>query len=189
METYLELGWDKESIDDFISKKENMYGKIASFNTTRVTFTASSRRNRFYEVYNREDMLEHDWQFPGVINALKRLSVDFDIYIVSERTEDLEEKTLQIMEEAGFPMHSLKIFFKGMHKVLRHYKKNCLVEITSKHSTGIGVILHPQDARLFKKFNYTPVGFASIKDASEFSGRVEVVCENWNQLTQCLKQD
>ncbi|MBD3353859.1 MAG: hypothetical protein GF364_20420 [Candidatus Lokiarchaeota archaeon] len=188
MQTYLEFGWDRDSIDNFISKKENKYGKIASFNTNRVTFTASSRRNRYYEVYNRPDMLEYDKPFHHCLKAINALSINFDIYIVSERTEDLEEKTLEVMEKLGFPMDKVKVYFKKVHTILRQYKKNCIVDIKSRHDAGVGLIIHPKDASVFNRYDFAPIGFASIKNQKDFDGKTEVVCKSWMDIIRALAE-
>lgn len=182
MNTYLEIGWDRDSINDFISKKENIYGKIASFNTTRVTFTASSRRNRYYEIFNRPDMLEFDRPYPGVIEAIKKLSQDYDIYIVSERTQDLEQKTLEVMKKLGFPMDKIKIYFKKTHEVLRSYKNASVVNIKTIHPAGAAIVIQPEDGSYFERIEYTPIGFTSIAEPVEFQGQVKAICNTWQEV-------
>ena len=72
-ETYLELGWDHASTGHNLSKKEYMM-QIASFNTRTVSFSASSRRNKFYEIYNRPKMLEQDVAWDDIcVESLKKL--------------------------------------------------------------------------------------------------------------------
>ncbi|MCP4764047.1 MAG: hypothetical protein GY870_19900 [archaeon] len=186
MATYLELGWDKQSIHEYISKKENMGGKIASFNTNKVSFTASSRRNRFYEVYNRPDLLEKDKLFPDIIESLIKIAGHFDIFIVSGRTEDLKDKTLEVMEKLDLPMNRFEVYFKKTHEMMQSYRRSCLVDIKAQHPTGIGIILNPNDANLFERFDYTPVGYTTIKNKSDFDGKCEVVCENWIQLVSAI---
>ncbi|MHA1729326.1 MAG: hypothetical protein ACTSWY_11420 [Promethearchaeota archaeon] len=187
MKTYLEFGWDKENIQNYISKKENTL-KIASFNTNFVTFTASSRRNRYYEVYNRLDMLERDRLFPNVISAINKLSEYFAFNIISHRTEDLEEKTLEILNNLNLPMHLLKIFFKKKHTSMQTYIRNCVIDIKAKFPTGVALVLNPNEASLFERFDYTPVGFSSINNADDFNDHTDVVCGDWNQIISSLSQ-
>lgn len=189
MNTYLEIGWDRDSINDFISKKENIYGKIASFNTTRVTFTASSRRNRYYEIFNRPDMLEFDKPYPGVIEAINKLSKDYDIYIVSERTQDLEQKTLEVMKKLGFPMEKIKIYFKKTHEVLRSYKNATVVNIKTMHPSGAAIVIQPEDGTYFERIEYTPIGFTSIAESMEFQGQVKAICNNWQDVIALFNQN
>jgi len=189
MQTYLEIGWDRESINEFISKKENIYGKIASFNTPTVTFTASSRRNRYYEIYNRPDMLEYDKPYKDVIRALKLLLEVYDIYIISERTEDLKDKTLEVMKKLGFPIDKINIIFKKTHDVLKTYKKNTLQEIVSKYDRGYAVIIHPQDAIIFDTLGITAIGLTIIYEKEEFEGQTEYICDSWNQILPILYRE
>jgi len=88
--TYLKIGWDDASIRDYLSK---YMMQIASFNTRTVSFSASSRRNKFYEIYNRPDMLEQDVAWEGSVEAIKKISQKFKIYIVSSRSNEMRRKT------------------------------------------------------------------------------------------------
>ncbi|MHA1338838.1 MAG: hypothetical protein ACTSRZ_08615 [Promethearchaeota archaeon] len=186
MQTYLEIGWDRDSINEFISKKENIYGKIASFNTPTVTFTASSRRNRYYEIYNRDDMLEHDKPYKDAVRAIRLLSETYDIYIISERTEDLKDKTLEVMKKLGFPVDKINVIFKKMHDVLRTYKKNTVKDLVKKYKSGYAVIIHPQDAIIFDTLAITPIGLTTIRDKEEFEGETEYICDSWTQIIPIL---
>ncbi|MHA1822184.1 MAG: hypothetical protein ACTSU2_13765 [Promethearchaeota archaeon] len=188
MATYLELGWDKKSIHEYITKKENMGGRIASFNTPTVSFTASSRRNRFYEIYNRNDMLEKDQLYPKVIEAMNTLSKYFQIFVISTRTEDLMEKTLDVLKNLDFPLEKVTIYFKKQHEPIQSYKRRCILDIKAKYLSGVAIILNPQDAQLFQTFEYTPIGFTTLKDEQDFVGVVDVVCHDWNQVIDALDQ-
>lgn len=183
--TYLELSWDETNTKNFISKKENAM-IIASFNTTTVNFTASSRRNRYYDIYNRKDMLEHDILFPNCSEVIKLLAKDFKIFVVSLRTKNLEDKTLSVLKELGFPLEVVDFSFKKMHEPIQSYKRKCLVKIHDEFPAGVGIILNPDDSILVEEFDYQPVGFSSIKNKEDFS--TDVVCQNWTEINSSISQ-
>ena len=184
--TYLELGWDEKNIKNFISKKENIM-RIASFNTTKVNFTASSRRNRYYDIYNRKDMLEHDILFSKCSDVIKLLSKDFKIFLVSLRTKDLEDKTLSVLKNLGFPVEMVDFSFKKNFEPIQSYKRTCLKNIRNEVPSGISVILNPDDSMLLDEFDgYSTVGFSSIKNKEDFS--IEVVCQNWREIKSSISQ-
>ena len=78
--TYKEVGWDEESIQTYLSQKDKIL-QIASFNTPTVSFSASSRRNRFYEIYNRSQMLEKDVAYEGSPEVIAKLADKYNIYV------------------------------------------------------------------------------------------------------------
>ena len=100
-ETYLILGWETPLIKEYLDKKENAL-QIASFNTPIVTFTASSRRNRFYDIYDRPSLLNKDVAWQSVIPMLTALRNTFDIFIISARPVTQKEITLEMMKKFGF---------------------------------------------------------------------------------------
>jgi len=185
-ETYLELGWDNASIRHYLSKKEYMM-QIASFNTRTVSFSASSRRNRFYEIYNRSKMLEQDvaWDETSVKSLIK-ISKKYRIFIISARSNELEKKTLEVMKKLGFPMEELTIFFKNPIESLSVYKRNTLNTIKEKYVSGVGVCLNPSESALFERIDYTPIAFSSIQNYENFNGKISVVCQNWTDILHSL---
>lgn len=183
--TYLEIGWDDQSIRDYLGVKENAL-QIASFNTTKISFSASSRRNRFYEVYNRENMLDQDVAWEGVIPAIEKLNKLYKIFIVSSRTTDLKEKTLSHLKKLGFPLEIVEVIFKEPNEALHNYRVNTVEKISQQLPSGIGICLQPTEGAIFTRCNYTPVAFASIKNHAEFDGQVNVVCQDWTQILQSL---
>lgn len=80
--TYKELGWDDNNIKAYLEQKAFIM-QIASFNTAKVSFSASSRRNRYYEVYNKPEMLEKDIAYGQAIDVLEKLAEKYDIHIIS----------------------------------------------------------------------------------------------------------
>jgi hypothetical protein len=183
--TYIELGWDDVSIKDYLSQKK-MIMQIASFNTPKVSFSASSRRNRFYEVYNRPNMLEQDVAFGNAIETLTKLSAKYKIFVISSRTSDLKDKTLEVMEKLNFPLDKMTIYFNEPSKSLHNYRQKCLSNITNELASGIGVCLQPGDGALFGRCNYTPIGFTSLKEIDEFGGSIQIVCQDWIQVLSSL---
>lgn len=183
--TYLEIGWDAESIKAYLAQKDKIL-QIASFNTNTVSFSASSRRNRFYEIYNRSDMLEKDVAEPGCINALNQLVEKYDVHIISSRSDDMKEKTLQIMKKQGFPMEKLCVYFKDTNAILHTYRKDCILKVKQKNPAGVAICLNPEDAATFESLSYTPVGFTSLKNFEEFNGKIPAVFQDWNQLLTSL---
>ena len=79
--TYKEIGWDDKSILNYVTIKQN-HERIADFITSTVSFSASSRRNRFYEIYNRQDMLELERAYLGATDGIKQLSEHFEIHFL-----------------------------------------------------------------------------------------------------------
>jgi len=184
--TYLKIGWDDSSIRHYLSK---YIIQIASFNTRTVSFSASSRRNRFYEIYNRSDMLEQDVAWDGSIEAIKRISQKFKIYIVSSRSIEMRKKTLEVMNKLGFPMKNLTIFFKNPNESLSIYRKNSLNLIKEDFSGGIGVCLNISDRYNYERIGYTPIAFSSINEYKSFDGKIAVVCQNWTDVLHSLSMN
>ena len=186
--TYKELGWDESSITEYLSKKKNIM-KIASFNTTHVSFSASSRRNRYYNIYDTDKMLEQDVEFQGAKEGLAKLNQKYEIYVISSRKKNLQEKTLRVMKNLGFDLNMLTIFFMEPNAKLYHHKRNCVKKINEKYPTGVGICLNPNEKAIYERFGFTPVGFTSIKDYNEFTNGenpFNVICQNWPQLLSSL---
>ena len=184
--TYLELGWDDASIKEYIGQKKFTM-QIASFNTPTVSFSASSRRNRFYEVYNKPGMLDQDVLWGNAIESLKKIDEKYKIFIISSRTEDLKEKTLEVMKKLNFPLDRLKIFFKKTNEKLFVYRKKCIQSIKEQFEGGIGICLSPAESTLFERVDYTPLGFSSLKEREEFNNKIQVVCQDWAQIQASLQ--
>ena len=183
--TYLELGWDDASIKQYLSQKQFLM-QVASFNTPTVTFSASSRRNRFYSIYNRLNLLDQDVAYGESVDGLKKLAINYDIFVISTRSVDLKDKTLEILTRLGFPMENLTIFFKKSNEQLHQYRKKCLETIHEKYKSGIGISLQDTDITLYERYNFTPVAFTSIKNEQEFTGKVQAICHNWNDILTAL---
>ncbi len=183
--TYQQIGWDEDSIHQYLSQKKNIM-QVASFNTPRVTFSASSRRNRFYEIYNQPTMLDQDVPYDNAIISIQKILNIYKPYIISSRTEDLKEKTLEVMERLGFPLNKVEIFFKKKNEKLFNYRKNCMEEISKNYPTGVIICLNPNEITLGKRFHYTPVGFTSLKNPEDFNGHLDVICQDWPQLCSSL---
>ncbi len=183
--TYLELGWDDASIREYLSNKENLM-KIASFNTARVSFTASSRRNRFYAIYNRPDMVEKDLPVVGALEGMKQIVDKFDLFAITAREKGLEEKTLEVMKRLGFPVSKMKIFFKEEFVPVENYYRECIAKITKQNSSGVAICVNPDEAGLYQMTGYTPVGFTFLKNPEDFNGKIQIVCQNWAQIIAVL---
>ncbi|QEE15808.1 hypothetical protein DSAG12_01635 [Promethearchaeum syntrophicum] len=185
---YLKIGWDDASIRHYLSKKEYMM-QIASFNTRTVSFSASSRRNRFYEIYNRPDMLEQDVAWDGSIEAIKKISQKFKIYIISSRSTELRKKTLEVMKKLGFPMENLTLYFKNPNESLSIYRKNSFNVIKEEYVGGVGVCLNISDRYNYERIGYTPIAFSSINDYKSFDGKIAVICQNWTDILHSLSMN
>ena len=185
--SYLKIGWDDSSIRHYLSKKEYMM-QIASFNTKTVSFSASSRRNRFYEIYNRSEMLEQDvvWD-SNIIESLIKISKKYKIFIVSARSSELKNKTLDVMEKLGFPMEDLTIIFKSPNESLSIYRRNTLNSIKEKYAGGVGICLNLSDRYLYERIGYTPIAFSSINDYNSFDGKIAIVCQDWASILHSLQ--
>lgn len=184
--TYKEIGWDDQSIAKYVRTKEN-HEIIATFITSTISFSASSRRNRFYEIYNRQDMLELESSYMGSIDAITQLSEHFETYIISDRTEDLKQNTLDHLRKLGFPLDKIHVYFKQTHESMHSYKRTVLREIAANCPTGVAIITHPKDGQIFGLYEYTVIGFDSIKEESEFEGLTEFVCHTWDQIRSSLE--
>ena len=137
-------------------------------------------------IYNQLEMLGQDVPWGNAVSALGALSTMYHIYIIAARTENLREKTLEVMTQLGFALDDVTIFFKGEFEQLYSYRKKCMQEVIKLHPTGVGVCLNPTDAGLFKDFDYTPVGLTSLKAIEEFTGHIDVVCNDWAQILSAL---
>ncbi|WP_457557718.1 hypothetical protein [Candidatus Harpocratesius sp.] len=179
--SYLELGWDEASIQDYLSKKENII-QIATFNTRSVSFAASSRRNRFYEVYNRESMLEQDVAWEGAIESINKLTSSYQIFVISSRSKSLEEKTREIMQNLGFPLNDMVLFFKKPTDKLYIYRKKMMEKIVEVCPKGVGICLNPSDRMIFDRFSYYPIAFTSQKNPEDFQDSFEIICNSWSEI-------
>ena len=185
--SYLKIGWDDASIRHYLSKKEYTM-QIASFNTRSVSFSASSRRNRFYEIYNRSEMLEQDvaWE-NSTIESLKKISKKYKIHIVSSRSTESKNKTLEVMKKLGFPMENLTVIFKSQNESLSIYRRNTLKSIKEKYAGGVGICLNLSDRYLYERIGYTPIAFSSINDYNSFDGKIAIVCQDWANILHSLQ--
>lgn len=184
--TYLELGWDEASIHDYLSRKENII-QVASFNTRSVSFSASSRRNRFYEVYNRENMLDQDVPWDGALEGIKALiTQNYQVFVVSSRPNTLEKKTLEVLARLGFPIDQMNFYFKKPTDKLYLYRKKTMEKIVEICPKGVGICLIPSDRMIFDRFKYFPIAFTSQKDPAEFQSSFEVICNSWSEIIHSL---
>lgn len=184
--TYKEVGWDEISIKQYLTQKQFIM-QIASFNTRTVSFSASSRRNRYYEVFNRSDMLEKDIAYTDVIPSLQKLVEKYEIFVISSRTTDLQDKTLEVMKKLDFPLQKMKIYFKGPSDILHSWRQKCINEIVQTFPTGFAICLMPTDTTIFINTSYTPIAFTSIKEPADFNGHIQTIVQSWSQLTQTLE--
>ncbi len=187
--TYHELGWDEESIHQYLSEKDKIL-QIATFNTNSVSFAASSRRNKFYKIYNRENMLDQDVPMDGVVDALGKISKKYHIFVVSARTNLLEQKTLESLLRLSFPVDQLTIYFKKSIENLHKYRQNTMKQIIQQYPTGVGICLSPSDRSLFDPFEFIPIAFTSIKNRDDFqnnSPSFQVICNSWQDILTSLK--
>ena len=111
----------------------------------------------------------------------------FETYIISDRTDDLQNKTIENLKNHGFPLEKIHVYFKQPLESMHVYKRNILREITAKYPSGIAIVTHSKDAQLFGLYEYTVLGFDSIKDESEFAN-TEFVCQNWDQIRSSLEE-
>ncbi|MHA1519423.1 MAG: hypothetical protein ACTSVZ_07685 [Promethearchaeota archaeon] len=187
--TYLEVGWDEESIHQYLSEKEKIL-QIASFHTNSVSFSASSRRNKFYKIYNRKKMLDQDVPMEGAVDALKKISKKYHIYVVSARTNELEEKTLEALRRLSFPVDQMTIFFKKPIENLHEYREKTMEQIVKQYPMGVGICLSPSDRTMFDPIEFIPIAFTSIKNQDDFqngSPSFQVICNSWQDVMSSLK--
>jgi len=186
--TYLEIGWDSKSIKEFLKNKANIL-KIASFNTPTITFTASSRINRYYEIYNRDDMILKDKPIKDSIESLKELCNFFKIFILANRTEKLKNKTTELLKSYSFPIDEIEIFYLKENQSFDVFRRNIIENIYKNYPNGFIIILDPREVSYFKKYNYKIIGFTSIYESKDFTQSKEEIelCRNWNQILSYLK--
>ncbi len=184
IKTYLEIGWDESHARAFVGEKKN-WDNIASFNTTKITFSASSRRNRFYEVYWQENFFAHDALYARVGDLLPELVKKFQIIVFSDRTEDQREKTLARLKQIGVPIGDIEFYFKGIHQTLVHFKAECIKKIQEKYHSGLVVLHIPADSDMYRRAYFTPIGFTTTHERPEFFA-ADAVCENWDQILAVL---
>ncbi|MHA1673568.1 MAG: hypothetical protein ACTSYI_08060 [Promethearchaeota archaeon] len=187
--TYKELGWDEESIRQYLSEKNKIL-QIASFHTNSVSFSASSRRNKFYKIYNRDHMLDQDVPLDGVVDAIGKITGKYHIFVISARTNLLEQKTLEILLRLAFPLDKLTIYFKKSIENLHKYRQNTMSKIIQQCPTGVGICLSPSDRSLFDPVEFVPIAFTSIKNQDDFknnSPSFQVICNSWQDILISLK--
>lgn len=189
-DTYLEIGWDKKSIKKYLADKANLL-KIASFNTKTVSFSASSRRNRFYEVYNRADMSARDEAWGKCLKYLPEVVGRYDVHVIAARKVDVEAQTRDTLARVGFPVDAVTIHFLPLNTSLATYRRKTIQEIKRAGRRGglVGVCLNPNQGITLARAGYAPVGFTSLADPEsfeDFAGTIRHVAGSWKHLTKEL---
>jgi hypothetical protein len=184
--TYLEIGWDEKSIKEYLKEKKNAL-QIASFNTARITFTASSRRNRYYEIYDRLDMLNYDQPYENAVAMLKEFVKSFKVFVISSRSNPHKDKTLDVMEKYGFPVDEMTIFFKETNQSLAQFRNQCIERIKEEYEMGIAVVNQPHDTIGFDRVGYSTVAIISITEKEDWKDVVEYVTKDWKNLAKIIK--
>jgi len=184
IKTYVEIGWGEAQAVAFVADKKN-WDNIASFNTTKVTFSASSRRNRFYEVFWQENFFAYDTLYPHINGILAELVKKFQVVVFSDRTEDQKEKTLARLKQIGVPVDHMQFIFKGVHETLVHFKTECVRKTHNKYQSGLVVLHIPADLELYRRHNFTPIGFTTTYDRPDFFA-ADAVCDDWKQIHAVL---
>ncbi len=184
IKTYLEIGWDEAHARAFVGEKKN-WDNIASFNTTKVTFSASSRRNRFYEVYWQENYFAYDILYPRIGDLLPELVKKFQITVFSDRTEDQKAKSLERLRQIGVPIDDIEFYFKGIHQTLVHFKAECIKKTQEKYQSGLVVLHIPADIDMYRRAYFTPIGYTTTYERPEFHA-ADAVCDNWEQILAVL---
>ncbi|OLS14569.1 MAG: hypothetical protein RBG13Loki_1808 [Promethearchaeota archaeon CR_4] len=184
IKTYIEIGWDEAHARAFVGEKKN-WDNIASFNTTNVTFSASSRRNRFYEVFWQEEFFAYDTLYPHISEILPELVRKFNVVVFSDRTEDQKEKTLKRLKQIGVPIEKIHFCFKGVHQTLVHFKTEYVRKTHEKFQSGLVVLHIPADLELYRRYYFTPIGFTTTYNRLEFS-TADAVCDDWKQILAVL---
>ncbi len=183
--TYREIGWEDGTVKGFLAEKQNMT-QIASFNTNTVSFSASSRINRYYDIYNRLDMLDQDVPWDGAVEALQTLSQKYKLYVFSDRSDQLREKTNEILTRLGYPLSQMTLFFKRQHDRIITYRKICLQQIIQEFPRGFAICLDPSDIQLFEEVHYTPIAITTMVDPEKFQGYIKAIYHTWPQIVTAL---
>jgi hypothetical protein len=131
-------------------------------------------------------MLEKDVPWESSIEGLKLLSGKYEIVVISSRTTDLQEKTLEVMKKLGFPLDHIHIFFKQPNEVLHSFRKNCILQAKEKNPSGVAICLNPDDGQTYENFDYTPIGFTSLKEYKDFDGKIKAIFQDWGQMATTL---
>ncbi|MHA1341084.1 MAG: hypothetical protein ACTSRZ_14035 [Promethearchaeota archaeon] len=190
--TYLELGWDPKSIKNYLKDKKNIM-KIASFNTPTISFTASSRRNRYYQIYNRDDMLLKDKPLKNSVEALNEFANYFKIFIITSRKENLKQKTIEVLKKHRLDIEKMEIFFLKQNQSLDYFRRTIFESITENYSAGFIITLNPRDVLYFQKYNYKIIGFTAIYDMKDFTRLEKEIqidmefCRNWKQIISYIR--
>ena len=90
------------------------------------------------------------------------------------------------MQKLGFPMEKMEIFFKDEHEQLHSFRKNCVLRVKENNPMGVGICVYPDDGAIFDTFDYTPIAFTSIKEYSEFNGKISAIFQEWPQMCCAL---
>lgn len=187
LNTYMKIGWDQSSAHEFIINKEN-YNRIASFNTSTVSFSASSRRNRYYEIYNSDEMLAYDVPYEGAVDVFNKYIEKFHVIVFTKREEDLRETTLSLLNHHGFKIdNGIQFIFKKKFENPHKFRNACLIDARTQFQTGVAFSHLPEEISVISQFNFTPVGFTSTHDYAEFiQNSASAICQDWNHIAQVL---
>ncbi|HMF30304.1 MAG TPA: HAD family hydrolase [Candidatus Lokiarchaeia archaeon] len=184
LQTYLEIGWDETNARAYVGNPKN-WDQIASFNTPYVTFSASSRRNRFYEIFWKDDYFAYDQLYPGAGEILNDLVQRFNVIVLTSRTEDMKEKTLARLEEIGVPVADIEFNFKGTLDPLPRFKAESIKNAAEKYQMGLALVHQPTDIDLCRKYSLTLIGLTTTNSREEFY-KADAVCADWVQIVAVL---
>jgi hypothetical protein len=182
--TYLEIGWDEISARAYLGNPKN-WDQIASFNTPFVTFSASSRRNRFYEIFWKDEYFTHDQLYPGALDIINNLVQKFNVVVLTSRTEDMKDKTIARLEEIGIPVNDIEFLFKGNHDPLPRFKSDSIKSTAEKYQQGLAIVHQPTDIDSCRKYSLTIIGLTSTNGREEFF-KSDAVCADWVQIAAVL---
>jgi hypothetical protein len=180
-QTYQELGWDADSIHAFLSKKENKT-QLASFTTPQKNFTGPNRREEYEATYNRMDMLDKDTALPGTTDMLQILTHGAYVVVLSARPIEQESRTRQVMQALGFPIDQMEFNFKEPDESVMNFRKRCFQQLGKRFQIAIGICLYPSDTINFDRLRYPTMALTTLKNAEAFSGTIDLVCNDWNQI-------
>lgn len=186
LETYLKLGWDRESAEAFLAVKSN-WSLVASFNTPTISFTSSSRINRFVEVFNSEEMLALDRPLPGAVEAFNSLKERCGLVVLTTREESLKEPTVAKLSELGFDLDGVELHFKRQFEVAERFRTTTLKEVRESLGGGTAALVThlPDDFRLTRRFQFLPVAITTTHSPEDFPDGARAF-DSWEEAVNYL---
>jgi hypothetical protein len=186
-QTMLELGWDIPSIQNYLSKKENL--PILPPETPLSNNSPSQAfRDKYLTIYNRDDLLSKDVALEGAVDAVNRIVADAYCVVLSSRPASQQNTTIDLLKFLGYPIHLMEFNFLGSNESTMSFRNRIFSQIQRRFMLGVGICLTPSDAIGFDRLSYPTLGLTTLKNECDLRESFDGICETWGQLEYFISE-